>query len=264
MNLDLEYGEDINLNSALDPNKNDGQARPPNDNGDGKLDPGFLSFFTVYTHEPTNLGTTNRYLVSDMSGFTNFLATNNPSVLTAIAPKLRTMGTVRSVLEFALKSGITEQQFVQIEPFLMSSSNAIGLINVNTASAAVMGTLPGIGTDGTLGGGSMNAQTIVSYRQSNQSRLNSIYWLIDALSGIGSANVTNLVTTVGPWVTSRSWQYSADIAAVGRYGRGYRRVKFVYDCSSGLPQIVYRQDLTYLGWALGRRLHDQLIAGTLR
>ena len=49
-----------------------------------------------------------------------------------------------------------------------------------------------------------------------------------------------------------SYQYTADIAAVGPYGRGYRRVKFVFDTSSGAPKIIYRQDLTHLGWALGK------------
>jgi hypothetical protein len=75
---------------------------------------------------------------------------------------------------------------------------------------------------------------------------------------------TNAILAAGPWVTAHSWQYTADIAAVGHNGRGYRRVKFVFDCSSGAPLIVYRQDLTYLGWALGKKLHDQLLVGTLR
>jgi hypothetical protein len=84
------------------------------------------------------------------------------------------------------------------------------------------------------------------------------------LNSIGTTNITNTCRQVGPFITANSWQYSADIVAVGHNGRGYRRVKFVYDCSSGIPQIIYRQDLTYLGWALGKSIHDQLLAGTLR
>ena len=53
---------------------------------------------------------------------------------------------------------------------------------------------------------------------------------------------------------------AADVVAVGHNNRGYRRVRFVFDCSSGTPLIVYRQDLTYLGWPLGKKLHDQLLA----
>ena len=41
------------------------------------------------------------------------------------------------------------------------------------------------------------------------------------------------------------------MAAVGRYGRGYRRVQMILDNSTGTPQIVYRRDLSNLGWALG-------------
>jgi type II secretory pathway component PulK len=270
MNLDYLYWEDANLNGALDPNENDGMALPPNDNADGLLDCGFLEYLTVYTQEPTNLPPTtantptNRQVVSNLKGLTNFIATNFPNVYGDIKQNMRGMTAPKSVLEFALRSGITEQDFTIIEPYLMSSTNAVGLINVNTATAVSLGCLPGIGTDGILGIGSANAQTILAYRQSNPSRMGSVYWLIDALSTIGSGNVTNLVTQVGPYVTSRSWQYTADIAAVGHFGRGYRRVKFVFDCSSGVPQVVYRQDLTYLGWALGKRIHDQLLAGTIK
>ena len=50
----------------------------------------------------------------------------------------------------------------------------------------------------------------------------------------------------------------ADIAALGPFGRGYRRVKFVFDVSSGTAQVVYRKDLSHLGWALGRYVRDSL------
>jgi hypothetical protein len=33
-------------------------------------------------------------------------------------------------------------------------------------------------------------------------------------------------------------------------------VRFVFDTSSGAPQIVYRQDLTHLGWALGKEVRQ--------
>jgi type II secretory pathway component PulK len=156
-----------------------------------------------------------------------------------------------NLMDFILKTGIAEADFITIEPYLYGT-NLVGLINVNTATATSLACIPGIGYN--------NAQTILNFRQGVSSRLNSIYWLKDAMAGLG----TNAMLQAGSWVTSRSFQFSADIAAVGRYGRGYRRVKFVYDCSSGIPQIIYRQDLTYLGWGLGKSIHDQLLAGTLR
>jgi type II secretory pathway component PulK len=265
MNLDLLYGEDANLNGALDPNENDGMLLPPNDNNDGMLDSGILEYVTVYTHEPTNFGipsatlanmyvTTNRESIAD-TGLSSYIQTNFPTVYSTIQQKLTTMsagGTApTNLMDFILKTGIAEADFITIEPYLYGT-NLVGLINVNTATATSLACIPGIGYN--------NAQTILNFRQGVSSRLNSIYWLKDAMAGLG----TNAMLQAGSWVTSHSFQFSADIAAVGRYGRGYRRVKFVYDCSSGIPQIIYRQDLTYLGWGLGKSIHDQLLAGTLR
>jgi hypothetical protein len=259
VNMGLLFGEDANLNGALDPNENDGEVLPPTDNQDGNLDPGLMEWLTVYTYEPTNLNTwsggtitatTNRVLVSDLTALTSFLTTNLSSQEATIIGKLG--GTApTSVLDFANRSGISESDFISIEPFLMNS-NVVGQINVNTATAAVLSCIPGIGYNG--------APTIVSYRQSNPGRLNSIYWLKDALTSIG----TTAIAQCGPYVTSRSFQYSADIVGVGHFGRGMRRVRFIYDCSSGLPQIIFRQDLSYLGWPLGKKIHDQLLAGKLR
>ena len=70
----------------------------------------------------------------------------------------------------------------------------------------------------------------------------------------------NNAVQAGPYVTVHSYQFTADVAAVGEHGRGFRRVKFVFDTSDGTPKIVYRQDLTHLGWALGNQTRQQLLA----
>ena len=62
------------------------------------------------------------------------------------------------------------------------------------------------------------------------------------------------------YVTTKSFQFTADIAAVGPFGRGYRRVKFIFDTSEGTPIILYRQDLSRLGWALGDKARQTLVA----
>ena len=64
----------------------------------------------------------------------------------------------------------------------------------------------------------------------------------------------------GDYLTTKSYQFTADIAAVGAFGRGYRRVKFIFDISDGTPKILYRQDLSRLGWALGERRGQTLVA----
>jgi hypothetical protein len=47
----------------------------------------------------------------------------------------------------------------------------------------------------------------------------------------------------GQYLTSRGSQFTADIAAVGHFYRGYRRTRLVFDISTGTPRIVHRQDL---------------------
>ena len=53
------FGEDLNLNGALDANENDGSRSPPDDNGDGLLQAGLASLTTVHSYEP-NRGTDGR------------------------------------------------------------------------------------------------------------------------------------------------------------------------------------------------------------
>ncbi len=121
-----------------------------------------------------------------------------------------------------------------------------GLVNVNTASQAVLECVPGIGTD--------YAAQLISYRESNPSKLTSVAWVDSALN-----NATNALIA-GPYITTHSYQYTADIAAVGHHNRGYQRVRYVFDTSEGAPIIIRRQDLTHLGWALGKETRTQLLA----
>jgi type II secretory pathway component PulK len=274
MNLDYLFGEDANLNGILDHNENDGPLTPPNDNQDGVLDPGLLEYVTVFTiGESTTTSNGITRMPVNSPALTAFIRSNFPSLYPKLAQSTRTVtrptgnpggspgrvappgtggtgtGTVTytSVLQFYLNNpGLSESDFQQIEPCLMNPSTK-GLINVNTATATALACIPGIGL--TL------APQVLAYRQSNPPQTPSISWLKTALGG--SATVA---AQVGPYVTAYSYQYTADVAAVGHYGRGYRRVRFVFDCSTGTPLIVYRQDLTHLGWALGKKLHDQLLA----
>ncbi|HXU76574.1 MAG TPA: hypothetical protein VN794_08395, partial [Methylomirabilota bacterium] len=102
------------------------------------------------------------------------------------------------------------------------------------------------------------AQTLVTYRISNPDKLGSIAWIVDAL---GQSNNSVLAALQArDCITTRSYQYTADIAALGPNGRGYRRTRFVFDTSSGSPVIIYRQDLTHLGWALGTDVRQTWLA----
>jgi len=159
--------------------------------------------------------------------------------------------TFTSPLQFYVKSGMTSSEFAQVGTNLTTTSGSyvFGRVNVNTASAAVLACL--------LAGDTAAAQQLVNYRQSNPNNLASIAWIIDALGQSYPDDLQAL--EAGDYITTLSFQCTADIAAVGPYGRGYRRVKFIFDTSSGTPQIVYRQDLTHLGWALGKEVRQNLL-----
>jgi type II secretory pathway component PulK len=147
---------------------------------------------------------------------------------------------------------MTATEFAQVGTNFTTTSGSYvqGRVNINTASAAVLACL--------VGGDTGVAQLLVNYRQSNPNNLTSIAWIIDALG----QNYPDALAALeaGDYLTTQSYQFTADVAAVGPYGRGYRRVKFVFDTSSGTPQIVYRQDLTHLGWALGKEVRQNLLS----
>jgi len=243
MNMDLLYGEDANFNGILDPNENDGMTLPPADNQDGILDPGVFEYVTVWSHEST-LGTNGmtRVAVTNTTALQQLFQTNFPNLVRY----LTNAGTADSVLEFYFLSKMAPGDFQQVEPYLMNPS-LTNLINVNTATATALACVPGIGLN--------LAPQVLAYRQSNPPQTPSVTWLVTALN-----NDASLIHQAGPFVTPYSFQFAADIVAVGHNNRGYRRVRFVFDCSTGTPLVVYRQDLTHLGWPLGKKLHDQLLA----
>lgn len=254
MNMDILFGEDANLNGILDPNENDGAVLPPFDNADGILDAGALEYVTVWTHEPA-IATNGmaRISITNTTALTSFIQSNYPS-LSAFVPRQPTnagaASPYNSVLDFYIQAsalGMTDSDFQQIEPFLMNT-NLVGLININTATATTLASIPGIGSN--------LAPQVLSYRQSNPPLVPSITWLKSVLPSTAETTIAQ----IGPYITPYSYQFTADVVAVGHHNRGYRRVRFVFDCSSGTPLIVYRKDLTYLGWALGKKLHDKLLA----
>ena len=150
-----------------------------------------------------------------------------------------------SPLDFYIQSRMTAEEIEKIanDITVVSGPYIQGRVNVNTASATVLACLPSINTNPELG------QTLVNYRQSNPDKLGSIAWMVEAL-GQNNAAVLQALQTID-CITTQSFQFSADVAGVGPHGRGYRRARFVFDTSEGMPKIIYRQDLTHLGWALG-------------
>ena len=280
--MDILVGEDANRNGVLDPNEND-------DNQNRLVDPGILEYLTVYTREPnTNSNGSAKVLINPVNAnaLSSLLRTNlGAARATQILASLRVGGAATnpgsgttgargggtgtrggsttgrgantvavtrsfaSPLLFYQQSGMTAAEFAQISTNLTTTNSAFleGRVNVNTAPLAVLTCL--------LNGDASAAQQLVTYRQNNPYNLASIGWVLDAL-GQNSATDLALLQT-NDCITTQTYQFTADIAALGPHGRGYRRVKFVFDTSTGTPQIVYRQDLTQLGWALGKEVREK-------
>jgi len=235
------YGEDANRNGVLDPNENDGNVSLPEDNRDGKLDQGILSFVTVHSKESaTTSDGTARVTTTDRNGLRALVTQYFPNKTVTIPN-----GGFPSVLEFALaaQNQLSAAELAQIEPGIQNT-NLVGLINVNTASEEVLACVPGIGFE--------KAAALIAYRQSNSEQSTSISWVKEVLTDQAA------IRAAGPYLTGMSAQFSADIAAVGRFGRGFRRTQFVFDVTDSTPKILYRQDLTHLGWPLGPDIRDDL------
>lgn len=241
--LTILYGEDANLNGILDANENDGTVLPPDDNRDGRLDPGLLEYVTVYSRE-SNLRTNGEARVT-VNGTGNQLR----SVLETALGQQRAAqvlsrltgggGQMRSMVEVYLRSGMTEAEFALVSNDL-SVTNAAqieGLVNINTAPAAVLSCIPGIGPD--------KSSQVVAYRTGKTADdLKSVAWLTQVLDQASAIQA-------GPYITTHSYQFSADIVVTGHDGKGYRRSLFVFDTSEGSPKMLYRRDRGRMGWALG-------------
>lgn len=246
MTKDILNGEDANLNGILDANENDADDSAPKDNRDGRLDPGLMEYFTVYSYEPmtgsnVTRGTEINGLLQTVFGTSQRI----DEIMSDVFGRQGQKQPVQSVLEFLHIGHFSDDEAAQVYNFLAPTTNI--LVNVNTASQAVLECLPGIGTS--------NAPTLISYREANPSKLVTVKWVADALE-----NDEATIHTAGPYITTHSYQYTADVAAVGHHNRGYQRVCFVFDTSEAVPIIIRRQDLTHLGWALGKETRTELLA----
>jgi type II secretory pathway component PulK len=264
--VDLLAGDDINRNGVLDANEK-------STGGTGEMNYGLFEYTTVWTREPnfhsdgtllTNVNTASQQAIQAL--FQGDGVNNASSMATAIYRNIHPATTGRpnncnGILDLAVRCrnvGMSDVDIANIYKDVTTSTNTYfrGRLNVNTAGVDVLTALfMGLNVDEPTALGA--AQSLISYREQNTNNLTSVAWMIDAL-GNNNSVITALQT--GDYVTTRTFQFTADIAAVGPFGRGYRRVKFVFDVSEGTPLILYRQDLSRLGWALGEQARKKWVA----
>jgi DNA uptake protein ComE-like DNA-binding protein len=259
MTVDDLVGDDANRNGILDGSEKSSSGNTSN--------PGLLEYTTVYSREPNfhsdGSSLTNVNSRADLQPLleSTFGSTRAGQIMARVgyantSPTPTTPLT--SVLQFYTRSGLSADDFGQIVDDLTATTNQFvyGRVNINTASEAVLTALfEGANIDESTAQSA--ADTLINYRQQNPNNINNISWFVTAL---GQNNSVVTAFAGRDRLTTKSFQFSADIAAVGPYGRGYRRVKFVYDLTDGTPKIIYRQDLSRLGWALGPKVRETLLA----
>lgn len=142
---------------------------------------------------------------------------------------------------------MTSAELDKVADFLTSrGGNTLqGRININTAPRAALMCLRGLDA--------ADVDKLIAARTNIDPQSTAVGWVLDAL-GEKSEEIGNQVTT-------RSFQWSADILGVSGNGRMFKRVRIVIDARSGTPQIIYRRDLTDRGWPMDRQVLASIRAG---
>jgi len=248
----LLYAEDTNRNGVLDRNENDTSDSEPPDNKDGHLDRGFFDYVTVYSVEPnvsqsgeprTNVNDVGSQalptLLREVIGENRFFQ---------VMDRVRAGRPFRNVLDFYFRTGLTMSEFEQIADKLTTrpEENLAGLINVNAAPRQVLLCLPDLDES--------DVEALMAKRADGDTDLSTIAWVAEALP-------REKAIAVGDYITTRSFQFSADIVSVSRNGRAFRRCRAVVDGRQSPPRILYWKDLTRLGWPLAPEIISTLRSG---
>ncbi len=248
----LLYGEDANMNLVLDPNEDDSDQSFPPDNSDGRLDLGLRQYLTAnsYEFDVTKDGTP-RTAINDPeapwpavdlpAALTNYIFALRTNKISVAHPfdllEAKTKVPDRSGTEAEIESGVGKDELALVLDLFTTSTEKrlTGLINVNTASAPVLATVPGI--DEPL------AESIISARRGlSAEKRQTIAWLYS--EGVVSAEVFK---AIAPYLTARSFQFSFHVVGYGVPSGRYRVLEATIDCAPAKPVITYLRDLTRFG-----------------
>jgi len=245
------YGEDANFNGILDPNEDDGDDRFPPDNRDGRLDPGLRGLVTVFTSD-RNVDSQDRpridinrgELPGDLGrrpGGPRGGQPGNPGDGQPGNPGDGQPGNSRDEEAGSwIESGVGAEELPVVMDRLTAGSQsnrrqAAGLVNINTARAEVLATVPGL--DANL------AQEIVDVRGSLDAETKAtVAWLYT--QNLLDADEFKMVA---PHVTARGFQFSVRCVGFGVPCGRYRVLEAVLDLAGQTPRIAYLRDITRLG-----------------
>ena len=249
----LLLGEDTNRNGTLDDNENDSDQTDPPDDRDGTLDLGLADLATVYSAEPnTDADGGQRTNVNQAStqqlrtALAKAVAENR---LADVVNRARLGRPFQNIMDFYFRTGLTIKEFRNLADRITTAAGETvrGLINIGTAPRAVLLCLPGLDE--------ADVSALITARSAEDADRTSIAWVAEALTQEKAVGIGGLITV-------RSYQFSANIVSVSGDGRAFRRCRIVVDATQSPPQVIYREDLTPLGWPLPQDVLDELRGGT--
>jgi DNA uptake protein ComE-like DNA-binding protein len=248
----LLYGEDANQNFILDPNEDDGATRFPPDNSDGRLDPGLRALVTVGSYD-RNVDNDHapRGNINDSQAtlFTNDLPAamiqylgllrSNKVQLMHVADLLQAKGKFKDSkgAETEMESGVGKDELPKVlDRFTTTKEQKLpGLVNVNTASAVVLQTLPGV--EPSL------AEAIVAARHGlTPDKLRTPAWIFQ--EDLVTAEAFKILA---PFITTRGWQFSFHAIGYGLPSGRFRVLEATIDVAGEKPRVTYLRDITRLG-----------------
>ena len=170
--------------------------------------------------------------------YLNALRTNHQT-LAHPAALLEATNTVKDAQskDVKLSSGIGKAELAVLLDRCTTSTltNLVGLVNLNTASATVLATLPGL--NATL------ADAIVAARAGlNLDAQKTIAWLYE--DGVLNADAFK---QVAPYLTTRSYQFNFLVAAYSVPPGSYRLLEVVVDVAANPPAVLLLRDVSQLG-----------------
>jgi DNA uptake protein ComE-like DNA-binding protein len=279
------WGADTNHNGIIEPAELDNANQGANFQVSAR---GLMHLLTVYgvkgttpfaSTDPTtgaalaptviDPATGNSVTVADVNAnsttnLSNVLNTYLSGQAAQLLQQTRSGAPFQNIWDWAVRCNLTSQDFSQIYLFVTCTprqtvrgggGGAAPATTTTPAKVDIMeASLPVLEA---IGFEESEADAIITYRTTNvtdPSQKANIAWLLDIVSH-------DKFRTVGTYITGTSTVYSADIVTVSRDGRAFKRVKIVIDASSGIPQIIHREDLTRYGWPLDPAIREDLKAG---
>jgi len=253
---ELLYGEDTNFNGRLDYNEKDGDNSPPADNGDDKLDKGWISYLTCYSYDRNkDAGGNKRININDADekklarkldipkSYAKWIVENRKkgkykSIADLINDKSRKKPKKSSEKKSKKNSNtavpLDLETFKNIADKIAVEDNKViqGRVNINTASQVVLAALLG-GDDAA----DQLAEAIITYREGLTDGMESIAELLNVKSmRIGTfKKIANYITTRSDVFTVRCFT----TADRGKSRGTMLQTEAVVDRSSTPCKILY-------------------------